>query len=207
MKPLIPAVILPLIAVGLAGCNTHSSQYDDVAANTSTQSITVCSGYDCYWRIKVPVTRQDANRYAAIMSAGRASPEAERKAVAKAVVYYEKRNAAHLGHTDTPMSQFRNAGKKGEMDCIDEGTNTQSLLRYLDRRGLLKHHSAGPTITRGFILDGQFPHVTAVLIQKNGTRWSVDSWPTEVGEDPEIMTVDKWVNSGDLGQELAAAVR
>ncbi|WP_157019175.1 hypothetical protein [Mesorhizobium xinjiangense] len=207
MKSLIPAVFVPLLAAVLAGCNTHSSNYEDVAANSSTQSFAVCSGFDCYWRTKVPVTRRDANRYAAIMAAGRSSPDAERKAVAKAVVYFEKSNAAFLGHTDTPMSQFRNAGKKGEMDCIDEGTNTQSLLRYLDRRGLLRHHSAGPTITRGFILDGQFPHVTAVLIEENGFRWSVDSWPTEVGQEPEIMSVEQWVKNGDLAEELSAAMR
>jgi hypothetical protein len=197
--------LLPLV-IALTGCSSVSSNYTGEITKTDTSRIVVCHGYDCNYKTKMPVSGADASRYAAIMARGRASPEAERRAVAEAVIYFEQRSAAFLGRRDTPMSQFANGRVKGEMDCIDEGTNSQSLLRYLDARGLLRHHTAGPTVSRGFILDGQFPHVGAVLQEEGGAKWVVDSWPVEVGAAPAIMPIERWRADGNLGEEFSAAL-
>lgn len=204
MRTLSIASTLVLLAA-LGGCQT-SSNFKGEITKTETSRIFVCSGYDCYYKTKMPVTKADASRYAAIMARGRASPEAERRAVSEAVQYFEGRSAALLGRRDTPMSQFANGRVKGEMDCIDEGTNSQSLMRYLDARGLLRHHSAGSTVSRGFVLDGQFPHVAAILREKGGTNWVVDSWPVPVGTAPTIMPLERWRVDGNLGEEFSAAL-
>lgn len=196
-----------VLAIPLTACETVSSQYTGEITKTDPSRIVVCHGYDCYYKTKMPVSRAEANRYASIMAPGRASPEAERRAISAAVQYFEERTAAFLGHRDTPMSQFSNNRKKGEMDCIDEGTNSQSLLRYLEVRGLLRHHKVGPTVSRGFVLDGQFPHVAATLIEKGGRKWAVDSWPIAVGTPPTVMPLDRWMVDGNLAEEFGASLR
>jgi hypothetical protein len=196
-----------LLLLPLGACQGVSSNYTGEITEVDTARIIVCHGFDCYYKTKLPVSKADADRYAAIMARGAASPEAERSAVAAAVQHFEERSAAFLGHRDTPMSQFANARVKGEMDCIDEGTNSQSLLRYLEARGLLRHHKAGPTVSRGFVLDGQFPHVGAILQEKGGAKWVVDSWPVPVGTAPTIMPLERWVVDGNLGEEFGAALR
>jgi hypothetical protein len=200
------AFIGVFLLMPLAGCASVSSNYTGEITKTDTSRIIVCSGYDCYYKTKMPVGQADARRYAAIMAGGRASPEAERRAVAAAIQHFELQSAALLGRRDTPMSQFANGHVKGEMDCIDEGTNSESLLRYLAARNLFRHHTVGPTVSRGFILDGQFPHVGATLRENGGIKWVVDSWPTQVGAPPTIMPLDEWMVDGNLGEEFGAAL-
>ena len=53
---------------------------------------------------------------------------------------------------------------KGQMDCIDESTNTRGFLLYLAERGLLKFHKVGRNVSRGFFVDGRYPHLTAIII-------------------------------------------
>lgn len=205
MRALHIGILLPVLGM-LGGCASVSSNYTGEITKVDTSSIVVCHGYDCNYKTKMPITRTEASRYASIMARGRASPGAERRAVAAAIQHFEQQSATLLGHRDTPMSQFANGRVKGEMDCIDEGTNSQSLMRHLEARGLLRHHKVGPTVSRGFVLDGQFPHVAATLVEKGGTKWAVDSWPTAVGEAPTIMPLDKWKVDGNLGEEFSAAL-
>lgn len=64
---------------------------------------------------------------------------------------------------------------KGQMDCIDESTNTDNFLRYLQSRGWLKHHTVARRTSRGAFFDGRYPHWTAVVEDKQGQKWAVDS--------------------------------
>ncbi|MEZ5838943.1 MAG: hypothetical protein R3D02_00370 [Hyphomicrobiales bacterium] len=52
---------------------------------------------------------------------------------------------------------------------------------------------------RGFFLDGRYPHVTAVLVEKGGVPYAIDSWPGPNGATPEIKTLDAWFASWSSG--------
>ena len=79
------------------------------------------------------------------------------------------------------------------MDCIDEATNTTSLLLVAQRRGMLKHHRVTTPVARGFFLDGRYPHATAVVKEKaSGRAYAVDSWPKANGAKPDILDLDDW---------------
>jgi hypothetical protein len=202
--------VLALVLAGavVSGCtSTVSTNHSGEIDNPPPSSIIVCHGYDCTYRDRLQVTPADASRYAQIMAAGRGNAAAERQAIAKAIVHFEERSAAMLGKRTTPMSQFKNSGVRGEMDCIDEATNSQSLMRYLEGRGLLKHHKVGANVSRGFMFDGQFPHAAASIQDRQGGQWAVDSWRGPVGSLPEIMPVSQWRTSGNLAEEMAAALQ
>lgn len=200
--------VLAAAVVAAAGCLSDVSPGHAASpAKTSTAFIEICHGYECTYRSKLRLTGRDASRFASIMASGRASPEAERSAVGRAIIYFEQRTAAMLGKKDTPLTQFANSRVRAEMDCIDEATNSRALLLYLQQRGLLKYHKVGRNLSRGFILDNQFPHAAAALRDPAGVTWAVDSWPVPVGAAPEIMPASKWRSNGNLGRELDAALK
>ena len=86
-----------------------------------------------------------------------------------------------------------NAGEHGQMDCLDEATNTTTTLLILGQNGLLNHHTVGYPVARGFFLDGRYPHATAVVEEtETGERWAIDPWPYANAEDVDVMTLDAW---------------
>lgn len=84
------------------------------------------------------------------------------------------------------------------MDCVDESTNTDALLRYLQGNGLLRYHSVESRTSRGFLLDGRYPHWTAVIRAPDGIKWVVDSWYAPMGGAPDIIPLSAWKTRGVL---------
>ena len=104
-----------------------------------SQQVRVCHGYSCKYKTSLVLGATDAKRLAAILAAGKQSAQAERKAIARAVAYFEQRTFDVIGIRDEPRSKVGGSGVRGQMDCIDESTNTRSLLPYLADRKLLRH--------------------------------------------------------------------
>ena len=167
------------------------------AAQTSSR-IDICHGYGCAFRSRLDLGPADAKKFAAIMAAGKASPQAERAAVSRAVSYFEKRAQEVTGVRDQPRSEFGASRIRGQMDCVDESTNTDALLRYLQGKGLLRHHKVDARASRGFLLDGRYPHWTAVIRAADGTRWVVDSWYAPMGGAPDVFPLSQWKQRGVL---------
>ncbi len=94
----------------------------------------------------------------------------------------------------------------GQMDCIDESTNSTTYLRILAGAGLLRWHRVEARVTRGFFLFG-WPHTTAVVSETgNGAKWAVDSWFHENGRAPEIVPLHVWKAGWRPGKPAVAAV-
>ena len=130
-----------------------------------------------------------------IMAAGRASAAAERAAVQKVVVWFDRRMGPILGTTRrVAKADFRYFDDKHNYDCWDTTRNTTSLLLVLREWGLLKHHAIGDPHYRGNTLVLQTPHNTAVLVERaTKVEWVVDLWPRGYLQPPDVMTVQKWV--------------
>jgi hypothetical protein len=91
----------------------------------------ICHGYTC--RIVTPVSFSAAEigRIAGILAKEAADPAAERAAVSTAVQVFETIVGKRIGTSgDLAKMQF-GQGTPDQMDCIDEATNTTSLLRLL----------------------------------------------------------------------------
>ncbi len=191
---------LYVAAVFLAGCagqsvGTHGSWYTARnAVAPSNDRMYVCHAFGCARRTPVQLTRRDILRLRNILANGRSSPNAERRAIARAVAWSERRVAPAVGSgNDVGGLDMQNAGVPGQMDCIDEATNTTSVLLVAERHGFLAHHYVTTPVARGFFLDGKYPHATAAIIEKKtGRGYAVDSWPRRNGADPNVMTLDTW---------------
>ncbi len=161
----------------------------------SATSMTVCYGFVCRRREILEFTAADRSALTQIMAAGRASAAAERAAVQKAVVWFDRRMGPILGtNKRVAKADFRYFDDKHNYDCWDTTRNTTSLLLVLREWGLLKHHAIGDPKYRGNTLVLQTPHNTAVLIDRTTkVEWVVDLWPRGYLQTPDVMTVQKWV--------------
>ena len=161
----------------------------------SAQSMTVCYGFVCRRREILAFTAGDRTALTQIMAAGRASAAAERAAVQKAVIWFDRRMGPILGtNKRVAKADFRYFDDKHNFDCWDTTRNTTSLLLVLQEWNLFKYHSVGDPHYRGNTLVLQTPHNTAVLIDRaTKVEWAVDLWPRGYLQPPDVMPVEKWV--------------
>jgi hypothetical protein len=197
---------LPLVcglfasSAGAQGLDTHSLLVEKFEEQSlplpSPARLVVCHGFGCRYRTEIGLGKADFVRLAQVMSPGRASPAAERKAVAQAVVWFERRIAPEAGTAKAvarPNGKYPN-GDPGQFDCVDTSTNMTSLFYVLETLRLFHHHKVSLPVSRHFIIDGM-PHITAVLAEvKTGQRWAIDPWTHNNGELPDVLPVESWVS-------------
>jgi hypothetical protein len=175
---------------GISELYTSVSIYPPTAS-----SMTICYGFVCRRRHEFDFTSADRAALTKLMVAGKASAVAERAAVQKAVVWFDRRVGPVIG-TDKRIANadFRYFDDKHNFDCWDTTRNVTSLLLVLQEWGLLKHHTVGEPHYRGNALVLQTPHNTAVLVDR-GTRgqWVIDMWTQGYAQLPAVMPVEQWV--------------
>src|SRR6185437_6970958 len=161
----------------------------------SAQRMTVCYGFVCRRRAILYFTASDRSALTQILAAGHASAAAERAAVQKAVVWFDRRMGSVIGtNKRVGKADVRVLDDKHNYDCWDTTRNTTSLLLVLQQWGLLKYHVVGTPPYRGNALVLQTPHNTAVLVERaTKVEWVVDMWPRGYLQPPDVMTVEKWV--------------
>lgn len=199
------ASVLAALLVALCGtCSADAAELSSgVAALYSTvsiyppsaQSMTVCYGFVCRRREILDFTPGDRSALTQIMAAGHASAAAERAAVQKAVIWFDRRMGPVIG-TDKRVAKadFRYFDDKHNYDCWDTTRNTTSLLLVLQEWNLFKYHVVGDPHYRGNTLVLQTPHNTAVLIDRaTRVEWAVDLWPKGYLQPPDVMPVTQWV--------------
>jgi hypothetical protein len=162
----------------------------------SAERLTVCYGFVCRRRYVFDFQTADRKKLTEILATGRASPEAERKAVQQAVAWFDRRLGPIIG-TDARIAyaDFRYFDDKHNFDCYDTSRNTTSLLLVLQEWGLLRHHTVADPRYRGNFLVLQTPHNTAVLRDRvTGKNWVVDMWTKGYGQLPDVMPVEQWLH-------------
>ena len=188
------AALSPALAVELSA--PQAALYSTVSIfPPSAKSMTVCYGFVCRRREMLDFTPADRSALTQILAAGRASAAAERAAVQKAVIWFDRRMGPVIGtNKRIAKADFRSLDASHNYDCWDTTRNTTSLLLVLQQWGPLKFHVVGDPHYRGNVLMLQTPHNTAVLVERaTRVEWVVDMWPRGYSQPPDVMTVEKWV--------------
>jgi len=193
-------VMAAALAALLGACNAvpkkEARLWFDAHGGTPPSATTaiVCHGFGCHFRTSVRLSAADLGTLRGLLANGAASPQAEREAIRAAVAWAEQRVAPTVGsENDVGGLDVWNAGKHGQMDCIDEATNTTSYLLIAEKHGFLRHHTVARPVSRGFFLDGRYPHATAVVVETAlRTAYAIDSWPHANGVKPDVLTLDAW---------------
>ena len=158
-------------------------------------SFTVCYGFGCRRRHILDLGPGDKTALTKIMATGKASAAAERAAVQKAVIWFDRRVGPVIG-TDKRIANadIRHMADKQNFDCWDTTRNVTSLLLVMQEWGLLKHHEVGNPRYRGNPLALQTPHNTAVLLDRaTHSEWVVDLWTRGYAQAPDVKPADQWV--------------
>jgi hypothetical protein len=116
----------------------------------------------------------------------------ERRAVREAIGRVE-RIAGQQTITWMDKSCNGNGGptEQGQMDCIDESSNTDGYLRLFEQRGLLRFHRVLRPVWRApRLID---THRTAVIQDTaDGKRYAVDSWFGDNGVPARTQALEDW---------------
>ena len=174
-----------------------SEAYGGLSLSQPTPSrIVICHGFGCQYRTLVSFGAGDIARLADLLAPGRASADAERRAIAAAAAWFDQRVGPAAGTTHrVARAGVFTMGGAGQMDCIDTSRNNTSLFLLLEQLHLLHHHKVEGPEARGFLFDGRGPHATAVLRDTHtGQKWAVDSWTRKYGDRPDVMPLDRWMD-------------
>lgn len=170
--------------------------YSSVSINPpSATQMTICYGFVCRRRAILDFSPADRSALAQILASGKANAAAERAAVQKAVVWWDKRVGPMIGTaTRVAKADIRAGSDATNFDCFDTTRDTTSLLLVLQEWGLLKYHTVGNPRFRGNPFALQTPHNTAVIVDKaSHVEWVVDLWPKKYADAPDVMPVDRWL--------------
>ncbi len=155
-------------------------------------NVIVCHGFGCLHRTQVALNEVDRVTLANMVRG--ATPEAERRGVARAVAWFDKRVGRQTGTSRAKAYARGLSGDSTQFDCVDRTTNTTSLLVVLEQGGLLHHHRVDQPTSRSIVPMLTGPHSTAVLTEKaKGAKWAIDPWPHNSGELPDVMPLERWV--------------
>jgi hypothetical protein len=170
--------------------------YSSVSINPpSATQMTICYGFVCRRRAILDFSAADRTALTQILASGKANAAAERAAVQKAVVWWDKRVGPMIGtSTRVAKADIRAGSDATNFDCFDTTRDTTSLLLVLQEWGVFKYHTVGNPRYRGNPFALQTPHNTAVIVDKaSHVEWVVDLWPKKYAEAPDVMPVEKWM--------------
>lgn len=156
------------------------------------KAFSVCHDLSCHSISNVSLSAAEWQTVTALFEPVAHTPAIEKQQIQRAIALLEKIVGAHIG-TDSDQAKNRLTGsRKGQLDCIDEATNTSVYLRLLASEGLFVWHDTGPRTSRG-LFSGQAPHNTATIIERNTQqRYAVDAWFKANGQPPAIVRLEDW---------------
>jgi len=173
-----------------------SEKFEEMSLSMPTPAhVFVCHGFGCRYRTEVGLGQRDHVQLAQIISRGRASPEAERRAIVQAIAWLERRTAPEAG-TTTAIARSNRVypfGNVSQFDCIDTTMNTMGYVLVLEQLHLLRHHRLDLPVSRHLFYDGE-PHTSAVVRElPGGALWALDPWTHNNGEAPDMLPVATWM--------------
>jgi hypothetical protein len=152
-------------------------------------NIILCHGFSCAFRTQVALNEIDRAKLARMVTA--ATPEGERRGLARAVAWFDRRVGGAAGTTRAKARAAGAAGDPSQFDCIDRTLNTMSLVTVLQQWGMLHHHRLVGPASRHIVA----PHTSAVVAERNGgKKWVIDPWTHNFGELPDVMPLQTWVD-------------
>ncbi len=160
-------------------------------------ALSVCYNYGCKRQAQFTLSASEWRRVVSLFEPAPTSPNEERVAIRRAVAEMESTAGLY-----TPVRRDRggnpiDAEWPGQLDCIDESTNTTTYLLELERAGLLRWHTVGERVYRAPYLFDE--HWSAQIQEmRSGERYAVDSWMRDNGYPPYVQPIAEWKRKAPL---------
>jgi hypothetical protein len=154
----------------------------------------ICFGHTCRYFATLSLSDDEWGEVRRLFDPQADTPEKEREAIREAVALLESIVGMKTGTAADKGENIAGLGQDGQMDCVDESTNTSVYLTMLQGEKLLKWHVVDHRTSRG-ISSFQVPHFTAVIKDiGNNQQYAVDSWFLDNGEPPFVLPLPTWKN-------------
>jgi len=200
---------LGFIVVGCAPTATTSSIAPPVSPIRNTKDISdakkslfieyptpdrfsICYGHTCRYTVDASLSDEEWLLVKDLFTESDDNPAKEREQIQTAISLLETLVGEKTNTSEDKGGNYAGLGLQGQMDCIDESTNTTVYLTMLQKEGLLKWHQVNRRTSRG-IFSLQVPHFTAVISETGSNKnYAVDSWFLDNGHPPFIIPLNKW---------------
>lgn len=191
--------VLLLSAIILGGCVSQDFKtYDRYLASKRIPPATLdefphCYGYGCPSHFLVQLSKKDYARIEKIFKPKTKNAAQERARIEKAIGEFETIVGALTGTDRDVGDTFKKTGD-GQLDCVDESTNTTIYLDLMRQMGLLKFHAIEqPQIRLPISGGGWWVHQTAVIRDTDtNILYAVDSWFDDNGYPAYVVPFDAW---------------
>jgi len=172
-----------------------------VMADSERPVFTVCYNYNCNRTAQVRPAADEWQRLINLFQPAAHSAAGERDMIRQAIALLE--NVAG-SQTPTYLDRGRNPvvdDWPGQMDCIDESTNTKRYLELLQAHGLLRWHRVVERAYRApYVFD---QHWAGQIIElETLDSYVVDSWHLDNGSPPYIQALNDWVRKRPFNSTL-----
>jgi hypothetical protein len=163
-------------------------------------AFTECHGFGCTEVSTVSLSPQQWRRVAAVFHPRAATPQAERRQIARAVALMQRLVGAQTGtgvHQWTHQNLMikPNFGDTTQLDCIDEAVNTWTYMTMMERDHLFRFHRVAKLAYAGLPTDTN-PRNTAVVQDKaSGEYFAIDPSLVDFAVPPPIIPLKVWLGS------------
>lgn len=152
----------------------------------------VCHDLSCHSVSQLSLNSAQWQQVKQLFSPLAETAEQEREQIRRALALLETIVGKQIGTRHDLAKNTLHSSRYGQMDCIDEATNSSVYIRLLEQDGLLHWHISAPRTNRTLI-HGSAPHNTASIIDiSTQQRFAVDSWYLANGKPPYIVPMTLW---------------
>lgn len=153
-------------------------------------NFSICHGHTCAKTAFIHLSKPQWSKVEALFLPAIDNAEQEREQLKLAIALLETMTGKQAGTHKDRAKNYISGGLNGQLDCIDEATNTTVYLRLLSEKNLMTLHQQASRTSRGGLFS---PHNTATIIEiESNTRYAVDSWFDDNGEPPAIIPLSLW---------------
>jgi len=165
---------------------------DDIITTPDINHFSMCHAHGCKIVEQLSLSNTQWQQIARHFQPAAQSAADERLQIANAIAEFETIIGKKTNTSEDKAGLFESMGSSGQLDCIDESTNSTTYLLILEHNGLLKWHKPINHITRGFFIFG-WPHSSAAMKEKHSkAEYAVDSWFEDNGKRPHIIPLSQW---------------
>jgi len=173
-------------------CYSQEFVRDDLITDPKPEHFSVCHNGTCNQVQQISLNQTQWHSIIKHLKKNHKSASEERHLISKSIAIFEEIIGPITGTDKDKAGNLKGFFKRGQMDCIDEATNTMFYLMMFKKAGLIQWHSIENQATRYYSLF-TIPHTTAVLKETaTGHKFAVDSWFRDNGNKADIVPLKHW---------------
>jgi hypothetical protein len=185
-------VVIAVTGVVLTGCAPYRMPATGLS-DPSPHHFAYCRDHTCETILKISLLDGQWSEITAPLQTPADNPSAERVQLSHVIATYETIVAEKAGTSRDIGGTIKGVFRLGQLDCIDETVNTDTLLVMLSRENLLRWHRRGDRAQRFVFFSDGAPHFAATIVeQPTGEVFAVDSWFRDNGQPADVVALADW---------------